>query len=133
MELEFRVFSNKNKPKPQFSFAGGFSMAGAGSGNGAAKPHGKTLRSSFMKGMGIRVSQRLRKMKNDLTPKGTGIMVLKNALVEQEFNKLNMKLKDSGKTSISNPNAFRDGLAAGDKVNLTTGINGGSNITGYLR
>lgn len=91
--------------------------------------HGKTARDSFLKGMACTISMRLQIMTaerraNMQKSTGRDLVVVKDQLVTEEFNKANIRVRD-----VKNPgikvgamSAFQHGSEAGSKVNLTTGI-----------
>jgi len=78
------------------------------------------LDASFRQGMSQRISQRLA----DLLPSqqtGTGLVVLKNQLVIQEFNKLGIHLSSARQITGGNSAAYAAGQAAGARVDLGHG------------
>lgn len=87
---------------------------------------GRAARSSFYKGMAIRLSQRLKEMKKNIkneTQERGLVLYDKMGLVKQKFNELNVRLKnDSRKTTISNANAFYAGKKAADNININKGV-----------
>lgn len=87
---------------------------------------GRVARASFYKGMSIRLSQRLKEMKNNIkmeTQERGLVLYDKMGLVKQKFNELNVRLKnDSRKTTISNANAFYAGKKAADNININRGV-----------
>lgn len=97
----------------------------------------KTLSVSFQRGMVSRIAQRLYQMKkeNDADvhqaagSTSRALIVLKGQLVDEEFKKLNMKLKTAYATArTTNANAYYAGQAAGNKVNLSRPLgNSGTN------
>jgi Protein of unknown function (DUF2786) len=90
-------------------------------------------RLSFMDGMATRINQRLEQMLKDReaehhnTMTGTSLVVVKNAIVTEQFAKLGMKLgKAKAKHyAMGSAAAYGAGKAAGDKVNLS-----GNAVTG---
>jgi hypothetical protein len=94
---------------------------------------------SFQKGMALRIADRLLEIKkqNDAeleSAKSTGraLMVLKNQLMEQEFDKEGIKLRSTYYSGgIKDVDAYFKGIAAGDKVNLSRPISK-KEPTGYL-
>lgn len=91
---------------------------------------GKVARSSFYKGMIIRLNQRLREMKNNITNESESYGLIsynKMAITEEMFKKHNpfLKLKTvSSKMMISDRTAFNSGKEAAERVNITTGLGG---------
>jgi len=97
--------------------------------------HGKTLRTSFMLGMAHRVSSRLRELKrardvqvNDvsLVKTGTALTVVRNAVLEQKYKELGMKLSSRPTTNKNiHGSSYRSGQNAGDNVNLGRPVTSG--------
>lgn len=91
---------------------------------------GKVARGSFYKGMIIRLSQRLREMKNNLTNEAqeSGLVLYnKMAITEQMFKQNNPSLRLRTATSrmtISDRSAFNSGKEAANRVNITSGLSG---------
>jgi hypothetical protein len=91
---------------------------------------GKAARGSFYKGMIIRLNQRLREMKNNLTNEAqeSGLVLYnKMAITEQMFNQQNPYLrlrKATSRITISDKSAFNSGKEAANRVNITSGLNG---------
>lgn len=91
---------------------------------------GKVARGSFYKGMIIRLSQRLREMKNTITneAKTSGLILYnKMAITEQMFREQNPYLRlrtSTSKMTISDKSAFNSGKEAANRVNITSGLNG---------
>lgn len=87
---------------------------------------GRVARSPFYKGMVIRLSQRLKDMKNNIRTetKEKGLVLYdKMGLVQQKFNELNIRLKSNyRKTTITNTNAFYAGKKAADNININKGV-----------
>lgn len=89
---------------------------------------GKVARGSFYKGMIIRLGQRLREMKNNITneAKSSGLMLYnKMAITEQMFreNNPNLRLKSAtSRMTISDRSAFNSGKEAANRVNITSGL-----------
>lgn len=88
---------------------------------------GRVARSPFYKGMSVRLSQRLKEMKQTIknTNDEKGLVLYdKMGLVKQKFNELNIKLKkESKKISISNSDAFYAGKKAADNITINKGVN----------
>lgn len=77
----------------------------------------------FAYGMVSRLCERI----NELKPKmqtGTGLIVLKDQLVTDEFAKLNMKFRYVSNNRNVDADAFNRGRAAGDRVSLNGNANG---------
>lgn len=110
--------------------------------------HRKRLSVSFQKGMAHRISARLNEMKKTrheeeeqesmvihpmlaMTP-GTSLVLVKRKKVDDEFEQLNLGLRRAACNHHAglNSDAYYDGVAAGDKVNLNRPING--QPAGYL-
>jgi len=89
---------------------------------------GKVARGSFYKGMIIRLGQRLREMKNNITneAKSSGLILYnKMAITEQMFreNNPNLRLKSAtSRMTISDRSAFNSGKEAANRVNITSGL-----------
>jgi hypothetical protein len=63
---------------------------------------------------------------------GSSLVLLKNALVEDEFKALDVKIKDVGDLkSRKDDNAFREGVRAGERVNLNRPVEK-TEVTGLL-
>lgn len=103
--------------------------------------HGRSLRSSFLLGMALRLSQRLREIKalreanvNKVAATtgqtNTGgralILVAKKQIVEERFAALGMKLGSArgGRRANGSSSAYRAGEAAGNRVGLNPGVGG---------
>lgn len=93
----------------------------------ASKRERPKLKKDFEQGMAVRLSQRLREMKNDRakakTSTGADLVEVKDAIVRSHLDELGIKLKDgrASKSSV-NPLAYASGIAAGDRVNLNQGV-----------
>jgi hypothetical protein len=92
--------------------------------NGSKSKRGAS--SNFLKGMGIRISNRLKEMKNQTTfneidSRGNALMVLKSQLVNQQFSTLDLKLR-SNKSILVGNDAFFAGSSAGNRVNISRPI-----------
>jgi hypothetical protein len=98
--------------------------------------HGRGLRRAFLVAMATRLNARLNEMTaareaSAQTASGTALVVVRNAVVTEQFAALNMKLGRARPVRYrGNDAASAAGRTAGDRVNLTTGI--GSNA-GALR
>lgn len=102
----------------------------------------KSASVSFGHGMAARISDRLRDLKAeiDATTKaavstGTSLIVLKGQLIQEEFDKqhgFKLRPATSGRR-CNNFAAFAKGVSAGDRVNLSRPIAGGSKFGGYLK
>jgi hypothetical protein len=95
--------------------------------------HGRTLRRSFNVAFVGRVNARLKEMAAAReaaarTSTGTALVVVRNAVVAEQFAKLGIYLKRSRSTTRyrANPHAAAAGEAAGDRCNITSGVNGSS-------
>jgi len=91
--------------------------------------------SSFAIGMGSRISRRLLDLKQQSETEvsaarggNNALVILKNQVVTDAFAKLNLQTKKSNSnTSIKDSGAFKAGMSAGEKVNLSRPVNGPSN------
>jgi hypothetical protein len=64
---------------------------------------------------------------------GTALVFLKGQLVEAEYKKLGMKIRTVySRARVRDGSAYSKGSAAGDRVNLSRPISGGSKSGGYL-
>ena len=89
----------------------------------ASSVNGKTKTTSFAVGMVNRLDSRLREMKNNVVVESNDC----TAIVTEQFAKLNMRLKTSKASRTVNSNdAYNSGQAAGDKVNITSGLGASS-------
>ena len=141
MELEYTKFkTGKSAPVsagPTFSW-GRFSLtpaASLGQAGASHKPaaHGKTLRHSFMLGMAMRVRERLIALSRANQPTGTGIVLVKSAVVNQQYKNLNLKMSFSNaRPSVRNSDAYNSGKEAGDGVNLNSAVGSKTKVAGYL-
>ena len=90
--------------------------------------HGTAAKDSFLKGMAITIADRLQQMadakKADIkTSTGTDLVIVKDQIVEKNFNNLNLKLKTAkGNINLKDYNSFNQGCETGKKVNLNSGI-----------
>ena len=91
---------------------------------------------AFVLGACVRISERLvllaneRKKSRDGTGDGRSLVVVKDAIVTREFEKLDIKLRSSGKskTRAVDGGAFNTGRAAGDKASFGKPVNGGGKV-----
>lgn len=84
----------------------------------------KGHRISFRLGMIARLCERLREMKvaERMPTTGNALVVLKNALVTEEFARLNLRLRDVQlKRTVSDGASYRAGASAGSRVDLGAG------------
>lgn len=94
--------------------------------------HGRTLRRAFNVAFAVRVSARLKEMiaareAAARTSTGTALVVVRNAVVAEQFAKLGISLQRGRNTRYrANPHAMAAGAAAGDRCNITSGVNGSS-------
>ena len=97
---------------------------------------GMRLRNTFMMGFVDRVNARLRDLlkarhtETLVTTSGTSLMVVKNAVVAEQWAVDGFKLAKakSVRVAMANSTAAREaGMAAGDKVHLGTALTGGAN------
>ncbi len=106
--------------------------------------HGNTLKASWIRGYAGRVSRRLDEMKKEQDADrqqieqkaGTALMVIKDQLVEQKFQSLGLTFTTSSddyyRYSNGSHDAHMKGKAAGDRVNLSSGITDKSSPSGLL-
>lgn len=91
--------------------------------------NGKTLCTSFLFGMEVRISKRLEIMtaqkKNDIKEaRGTDLVIVKSEQVESELSDLGLNLRSKKMTSRArHRQATNAGRAAGDRVNIGTALN----------
>lgn len=87
-------------------------------------------RASFRRGMSDRLQARLAELWDTKrreyagAPTGTSLVVLKDALVTEEFAKLNLRMgehRPTGSSRAVNPAAFRAGQAAGARTQIDPG------------
>lgn len=101
-----------------------YSMLAAAIKSTSAKVRGRSEKTSFQVGMAIRLNERLVQMAIDLEPKaktasGTALVVVKNAVVKEAFDKLGLHFaRASSGPRASDSAAYEAGRAAGDRVNL---------------
>jgi hypothetical protein len=93
---------------------------------------------SFQVGMAQRLSERLGELKSkrDFTvkSKGTDLVVVKGAMIEEAFDTLGIKLGKIGLGgSFSDTSSFRAGRGAGDRVNISAGVSSGGKPAGRIR
>ena len=90
--------------------------------------HGKTIMSSFRKGMIFRLVDRLEELKNNRTAnvlKSTGkdLVIIKDAKVQEEYDNLNLNLTTKKSNhNINNAVSFSSGKNSADNVNMAGGI-----------
>lgn len=78
----------------------------------------------FIDGMADRLARRIRDMIPP-TPAGTGLIVLRNALIDQEMERQGIELEDCGPARRTlDTAAYRAGVNAADKVALNPGLAG---------
>jgi hypothetical protein len=87
-------------------------------------PH---ARKTFLHGMAVRLNARLSAMRAErhgMTATGTSLIVVKDALVTEQFAATNLRLKkgSQGKIKLGSDDAYNAGKAAGDKVHLGGGV-----------
>lgn len=76
----------------------------------------------FIDGMADRLAKRIREMIPPM-PAGTGLVVLRNALIDQEMNRQGIELESGGPARRPlDTAAYRAGLSAGDRVALNPGV-----------
>jgi len=104
----------------------------------ATKSKRVKLKQDYQYGMACRLSQRLTEMKDkqrfdDKQTTGRDLVVVKDAVVEAEFNKLDLNLK-KGRSSMRkvDSRAYAAGVAAGDKVALNPGVTKSDGPAGHI-
>jgi hypothetical protein len=99
---------------------------------GADGPDGaRKAAKSFSIGMASRIGARLREMKRaqDAGNRSTGrdLVVVKAPVVEEQFNALNLDLKNGRNSKrMIDPDAYGKGVAAGDRVSFNRPLGSGS-------
>lgn len=83
----------------------------------------RNARASFMAGLANRVNKRLddmRMARHGTTATGTALIVVKDAIVTEQFAATNLRLKKGGqsKTTMGSHEAYEAGKKAGDSVHL---------------
>lgn len=86
-------------------------------------PHGKQVLKlvPFVDGMADRLSRRIRDMVKP-TPAGTGLIVLRGALTDQEMARKGIELETSKARPPIDNAAYRDGQRAADGISLNKGL-----------
>ena len=80
----------------------------------------------FVDGMADRLARRIRDMIPPVEA-GTGLIVLRNALIDQELVRHGIELESGGPARRAlDTAAYRAGVSAGDKVALNRGLAGGT-------
>lgn len=83
-------------------------------------------RTSYMYGMADRMCKTLEEMKimevQSKKNNCTSLLVVKDQVVQAEFQKLNLNLRSSGGTSLVNNNAYDNGVEAGAKVKFNPAL-----------
>ncbi len=104
----------------------------------ASRSQRSKLKASFQQGMAARLAKRLRAMKDeqqrkDIETTGRDLVVVKNAVVEDEWAKKGLTLSKGRKYGGKvDPYAYAAGQAEGDKVALNPGVGAGSGPAGEL-
>lgn len=84
----------------------------------------------YLDGMADRLAQRIRAMIPP-TPAGTGLVVLRNALIDQAMPVKTTQRDMRGSRNLET--GYLDGLVAGDRVPLNRGLRGGAETRELLR
>jgi hypothetical protein len=94
---------------------------------------GRSTKHSFQLGMAVRLNERIMEMvrareQAQRAATGTALVLVdqKRALVQDEFSKLFPKVRMGRASSARRGGAFGAGKVAGDRVNLSRGLGGGS-------
>lgn len=83
---------------------------------------------AFIDGMSDRLAQRIKALKPK-RPTGTGIIILRDALIDAELKNRDINLHDARtRETYDLDENYRRGLSAGDKVALNQGIRGTDNL-----
>lgn len=87
-------------------------------------------RQSFRMGFAARVCERLKVLKAERDARtykqtGTALVVVKDQIVQSEFDKLGMKLREGARQTAADPNAYMSGRASGERANLNSPLSGG--------
>ena len=96
------------------------------------EPTGRSQSSSFLKGMASRLGERLDEMKaeqdrDNRETTGRDLVVVKGAVVEDAYKKLNMKMSNRvSQSTYGDGAAFAAGGKAGDRVGFNKGVTGAS-------
>lgn len=100
-----------------------FNLAGQKSG----QAHGAKAAHDFKMGFCIRVAQRLRDMAKDKKAQGQGggrdLVVVTMAVVQRQFDEMNMKLTKGGGSVVRHGSAYEQGKDAGERVGLNPAVN----------
>lgn len=86
----------------------------------------RTKRASFYLGIGARISSRLIAMADEQKPSatsGAGLVLVKDALVKERFEKANPTLRNHGVTKVKDAHSVNAGWNAGGNVALNKGVN----------
>jgi len=109
--------------------------------DGGTSMHGRTLRASFMLGMGSRIAERLRRMVAERkAAEGnscTAIMVVKSNVTVQKYKKylgdLGVKLRTTtSRRHAGSRDAYNSGRSAGDNVNFNRPVSGATSSANRL-
>lgn len=84
---------------------------------------------AFRMGMAGRINQRLHQMARAMEPaartgSGTALVVVRNAVVEAAYAKLDLHLRQRKGRSVRDGAAYQQGVAAGDRVSLNRPVGG---------
>lgn len=100
------------------------------------KVHGKTLRTSFMRGMASRINERLRSMKQkrdaqikdeSIKTTGTDLVIVRNDILERKFQSLGLNMSKGYANSYSaHADAYTYGREAANNVNFGRPVGTGS-------
>jgi hypothetical protein len=96
------------------------------------------IKDEFQIGMAHRLAGRLSEMKRhqqaeNIASTGRDLVVVKGAIVEEEFNKLGLNLRSTGRgKQVRGSEHYAAGRAAGDRVNLNKGVSGGGSDQKFL-
>lgn len=101
-------------------------------GSWAYTPRQRNKLYPFLDGMADRLAMRLRQMAPK-QPTGTGLVVLRQELIRQALEDEGIKIKEGlGHASRYGFDAYREGVAAGDRVGLNPGVGAPEQARGVL-
>ena len=92
--------------------------------------HGRTVSDSFRKGMSARIAKDIRETHQSQQAEyaaqgGTALVLVKNAIVNDAYAKLGMRLGTARRSQARTSNSYSSGFAAGGNVSMRKGVAGG--------